>query len=102
MQAGGKARQLRSGRGPPASAEPSRGKVQWDHLLDEMKWMQNEFSSERKIKIKQLKQTATKAVKSKRDLISRSEVRCQVFHFFCVTWPSLVYLYIVASTFLSM
>jgi hypothetical protein len=39
--------------------------------------MQNEFSSERKIKLKQLKQTATKAVKIKRDLISRSEVRTQ-------------------------
>jgi HSA len=74
MQAGGRARQFRSGRAPPADAEPPRVKVHWDHLLDEMKWMQNEFSSERKIKIKQLKQTATKAVKSKRDLISRAEV----------------------------
>jgi hypothetical protein len=61
------------------SPEPPRGKCHWDHLLDEMKWMQNEFSSERKIKLKQLKQTANKAARSKKDLISRQEVRICAF-----------------------
>lgn len=37
--------------------------------------MQNEFSKERRLKLKQLKQTAVKASRSKMDLISRREAR---------------------------
>ena len=32
--------------------EPEKNKTHWDHLLEEMKWMQNDFDKERKLKRK--------------------------------------------------
>lgn len=74
MQAAARAKFKRTGRVPPPQPEPAKKKCHWDYLLEEMKWMQNEFSKERRAKLKQLKQTAVKASRSKMDLISRREV----------------------------
>ena len=32
--------------------EPEKNKTHWDHLIEEMKWMQNDFEKERKMKKK--------------------------------------------------
>lgn len=80
MQGAARAKFKRTGRIPPPQPEPAKKKCHWDYLLEEMKWMQNEFSKERRAKLKQLKQTAVKASRSKMDLISRREVRVWAHH----------------------
>jgi hypothetical protein len=43
-------------------------------MLDEMQWMAKEFASERKLKLKQCRNIALKASRSKLDVASRAEV----------------------------
>merc|ERR1711994_1237101 len=40
----------KSGRNMKRGPEPPRNKVHWDYLLDEMKWMANDFKKEHKWK----------------------------------------------------
>lgn len=32
----------------PRCAEPKRGRVHWDYMLDEMQWMSKDFEQERR------------------------------------------------------
>lgn len=65
-------RKLHQARNIPACPEPKPNKVHWDWVLEEMKWMANEFNQERKWRLAQAKRFAAAASKSNMDVESRN------------------------------
>lgn len=68
-------RKIYTSRSVAPAPEPKPGKAHWDFLLEEMKWMANEFNQERKWKTAQCKRFATSAAKSNMDVESRDRLR---------------------------
>jgi SNF2 family DNA or RNA helicase len=60
----------------PAS-DGKKGKLHWDHLLDEMVWLSKEFQRERRWKYQQARKVANQVARSNLDLESRVEVRAR-------------------------
>lgn len=75
LRAAAEIRQRRAIRVPQPQQEPPRRKTHWDFLLEEMKWMADEFRREKRMKLRVCKNIAAKAARSKLDVHSRQEAR---------------------------
>lgn len=63
----------------PRCADPPRNKTHWDYLLEEMRWMAQDFDQEHRWKKTAAKKFASLASKQKRDELER-EKRVEVEH----------------------